>query len=120
MSAQNKTIQENHLRSNRFQVDNTNGQLGLEKNLRFLDEMWAKLVNSHYSRIKQRKKKAPEKKNSFPRKKAVFFFFSFFLFFKMTRFNGCIDLHHGKVKQIVGGSLVDHSPETLTTNFVSE
>ncbi|RCH82571.1 Enzyme that catalyzes the fourth step in the histidine pathway, partial [Rhizopus azygosporus] len=38
----------------------------------------------------------------------------------MTRFNGCIDLHHGKVKQIVGGSLVDHSPETLTTNFVSE
>ncbi|KAG1446456.1 hypothetical protein G6F56_009564 [Rhizopus delemar] len=38
----------------------------------------------------------------------------------MTRFNGCIDLHHGKVKQIVGGSLVDHSPEQLTTNFVSE
>lgn len=72
MSAQNKAIQENHLRSNRFQVNNTNGQLGLEENLRFLDEMWAKLVNSHYSRIKQRKKK------SFPRKKAVFFFLFFF------------------------------------------
>ncbi|KAI8069745.1 Phosphoribosylformimino-5-aminoimidazole carboxamide ribotide isomerase [Gilbertella persicaria] len=38
----------------------------------------------------------------------------------MTRFNGCIDLHHGKVKQIVGGSLSDSSPEQLTTNFVSE
>ncbi|KAI8638781.1 Phosphoribosylformimino-5-aminoimidazole carboxamide ribotide isomerase [Parasitella parasitica] len=38
----------------------------------------------------------------------------------MTRFNGCIDLHHGKVKQIVGGSLLDSSPEKLTTNFVSE
>ncbi|KAG2232213.1 hypothetical protein INT48_003903 [Thamnidium elegans] len=38
----------------------------------------------------------------------------------MTRFNGCIDLHHGKVKQIVGGSLLDHSPDQLTTNFVSE
>ncbi|KAI8990822.1 hypothetical protein BDF20DRAFT_903819 [Mycotypha africana] len=38
----------------------------------------------------------------------------------MTRFNGCIDLHHGKVKQIVGGSLSDKSPEQLTTNFVSE
>ncbi|KAL9552806.1 Histidine biosynthesis bifunctional protein hisB [Mucor bainieri] len=38
----------------------------------------------------------------------------------MTRFNGCIDLHHGKVKQIVGGSLLDNSPEQLTTNFVSE
>ncbi|KAI9265991.1 phosphoribosylformimino-5-aminoimidazole carboxamide ribotide isomerase [Sporodiniella umbellata] len=38
----------------------------------------------------------------------------------MTRFNGCIDLHHGKVKQIVGGSLMDNSPERLTTNFVSE
>ncbi|CEP17285.1 hypothetical protein [Parasitella parasitica] len=37
----------------------------------------------------------------------------------MTRFNGCIDLHHGKVKQIVGGSLLDSSPEKLTTNFVS-
>lgn len=61
MSAQNKTIQENHLRSNRFQVDNTNGQLGLEKNLRFLDEMWAKPVNSH-SRINRGKKSIRKKK----------------------------------------------------------
>ncbi|KAI9312118.1 hypothetical protein BX666DRAFT_1988965 [Dichotomocladium elegans] len=37
----------------------------------------------------------------------------------MTRFNGCIDLHHGKVKQIVGGSLSDNAPEDLKTNFVS-
>jgi phosphoribosylformimino-5-aminoimidazole carboxamide ribotide isomerase len=38
----------------------------------------------------------------------------------MTRFNGCIDLHHGKVKQIVGGSLSDSTPDNLRTNFVSE
>ncbi|KAI8875053.1 Phosphoribosylformimino-5-aminoimidazole carboxamide ribotide isomerase [Backusella circina FSU 941] len=38
----------------------------------------------------------------------------------MTRFNGCIDLHHGKVKQIVGGSLSDSTPDELRTNFVSE
>lgn len=37
----------------------------------------------------------------------------------MTRFRPCIDLHHGKVKQIVGGSLSD-SEENLRTNFVSE
>ncbi|KAI9027422.1 hypothetical protein CLU79DRAFT_697429 [Phycomyces nitens] len=37
----------------------------------------------------------------------------------MTRFNGCIDLHHGQVKQIVGGSLKDDAPEGLCTNFVS-
>ncbi|CDS11408.1 hypothetical protein LRAMOSA03671 [Lichtheimia ramosa] len=37
----------------------------------------------------------------------------------MTRFNGCIDLHHGQVKQIVGGSLSDKAPEDLKTNFVS-
>ncbi|KAG0177129.1 Enzyme that catalyzes the fourth step in the histidine pathway, partial [Apophysomyces sp. BC1034] len=37
----------------------------------------------------------------------------------MTRFNGCIDLHHGQVKQIVGGSLRDDAPEGLCTNFVS-
>lgn len=36
----------------------------------------------------------------------------------MTRFRPCIDLHHGRVKQIVGGSLgPDDLPET---NFVSE
>ncbi|KAG2226277.1 hypothetical protein INT45_005949 [Circinella minor] len=38
----------------------------------------------------------------------------------MTRFNGCIDLHNGKVKQIVGGSLSDDSPSELKTNFVSK
>ncbi|KAI8148295.1 hypothetical protein BJV82DRAFT_642476 [Fennellomyces sp. T-0311] len=38
----------------------------------------------------------------------------------MTRFNGCIDLHNGKVKQIVGGSLSDASPSELKTNFVSK
>nr|MCS5637819.1 phosphoribosylformimino-5-aminoimidazole carboxamide ribotide isomerase [Myxococcota bacterium] len=37
----------------------------------------------------------------------------------MTVFRPCIDLHEGKVKQIVGGSLRDDgsAPET---NFVSE
>lgn len=34
----------------------------------------------------------------------------------MTQFRPCIDLHEGKVKQIVGGSLTD---EGATTNFVS-
>lgn len=38
----------------------------------------------------------------------------------MTRFRGCIDLHSGVVKQIVGGTLTDDSPETLQTNFVAE
>lgn len=37
----------------------------------------------------------------------------------MTAFRPCIDLHQGKVKQIVGGSLSD-SGEGLRTNFVSE
>lgn len=37
----------------------------------------------------------------------------------MTRFRPCIDLHQGKVKQIVGSSLSDDSSE-LRTNFVSE
>jgi len=37
----------------------------------------------------------------------------------MTRFRPCIDLHHGQVKQIVGGSLRDHGPGP-TENFVSE
>lgn len=36
----------------------------------------------------------------------------------MTRFRPCIDLHHGQVKQIVGGSLKD-SGKGLQTNFVS-
>jgi phosphoribosylformimino-5-aminoimidazole carboxamide ribotide isomerase len=34
-------------------------------------------------------------------------------------FRPCIDLHDGKVKQIVGGSLSD-DPEALRTNFVSD
>src|ERR1035441_2611970 len=34
-------------------------------------------------------------------------------------FRPCIDLHEGKVKQIVGGSLT-HDPRTLRTNFVSD
>lgn len=36
----------------------------------------------------------------------------------MTRFRGCIDIHCGKVKQIVGSTLLEnHEP---TTNHVSE
>ncbi len=38
---------------------------------------------------------------------------------QQTLFKPCIDLHNGKVKQIVGGSLTD-SQQTLKTNFVSE
>ncbi|GAB5589712.1 Enzyme that catalyzes the fourth step in the histidine pathway [Umbelopsis nana] len=38
----------------------------------------------------------------------------------MTRFNACIDLHNGQVKQIVGGSLNDADPNNLRTNFVSK
>jgi phosphoribosylformimino-5-aminoimidazole carboxamide ribotide isomerase len=34
-------------------------------------------------------------------------------------FRPCIDLHEGKVKQIVGGSLTE-DPKTLRTNFVSD
>ena len=37
----------------------------------------------------------------------------------MTRFRPCIDLHQGKVKQIVGGSLRDEGPGPQE-NFVSE
>jgi phosphoribosylformimino-5-aminoimidazole carboxamide ribotide isomerase len=36
-----------------------------------------------------------------------------------TRFRPCIDLHEGKVKQIVGGTL-DAASESLRTNFVSD
>lgn len=36
-----------------------------------------------------------------------------------TRFRPCIDLHEGKVKQIVGGTL-DASEQQLKTNFVSQ
>ncbi|KAJ1680334.1 Enzyme that catalyzes the fourth step in the histidine pathway [Spiromyces aspiralis] len=37
-----------------------------------------------------------------------------------TLFRPCIDLHQGKVKQIVGGTLQDHSDDGLKTNFVSD
>ncbi len=36
------------------------------------------------------------------------------------KFRPCIDLHNGKVKQIVGSTLKDSAPETLKENFVSE
>jgi phosphoribosylformimino-5-aminoimidazole carboxamide ribotide isomerase len=37
----------------------------------------------------------------------------------MSRFRPCIDLHEGRVKQIVGGTLTDDDPGSLRTNFVS-
>ncbi len=36
------------------------------------------------------------------------------------KFRPCIDLHNGKVKQIVGSTLSDGSPDVLRTNFTSE
>lgn len=36
------------------------------------------------------------------------------------KFRPCIDLHHGKVVQIVGASLSDSESGSLTTNFVAE
>lgn len=38
---------------------------------------------------------------------------------KLMKFRPCIDIHNGKVKQIVGGSLVDEG-NTAEENFVSE
>lgn len=38
----------------------------------------------------------------------------------MTRFRPCIDLHEGRVKQIVGGTLSDDAEEGPKTNFESE
>ena len=35
-------------------------------------------------------------------------------------FRPCIDLHDGRVKQIVGGSIDDSQPDSLQTNFVSD
>ena len=35
-------------------------------------------------------------------------------------FRPCIDLHDGRVKQIVGGSIDDNQPDALRTNFISE
>ncbi|KAL7275155.1 Enzyme that catalyzes the fourth step in the histidine pathway [Rhizina undulata] len=37
----------------------------------------------------------------------------------MTRFRGCIDIHSGVVKQIVGGTLSDTDSSLLKTNFVA-
>jgi phosphoribosylformimino-5-aminoimidazole carboxamide ribotide isomerase len=36
------------------------------------------------------------------------------------RFRPCIDLHHGKVVQIVGGSLDERQQENLRTNFTTD
>lgn len=36
------------------------------------------------------------------------------------QFRPCIDLHNGKVKQIVGSSLNDDDPGSLRTNFIAE
>lgn len=36
------------------------------------------------------------------------------------RFRPCIDLHEGKVKQIVGSTLTDDDPSLLQTNFTAE
>lgn len=36
------------------------------------------------------------------------------------KFRPCIDLHNGKVKQIVGSTLSDDNPGALKTNFTSE
>ncbi len=48
----------------------------------------------------------------------VLVLFVFFVAIKKMNFRPCIDLHNGKVKQIVGGSLTDGAePET---NFVSD
>ncbi|SCV04397.1 LAME_0H18118g1_1 [Lachancea meyersii CBS 8951] len=38
----------------------------------------------------------------------------------MTRFVGCIDLHNGQVKQIVGGTLNEQQNDLLKTNFVCQ
>ncbi|KAF8450714.1 Phosphoribosylformimino-5-aminoimidazole carboxamide ribotide isomerase [Boletus edulis BED1] len=38
---------------------------------------------------------------------------------RRSRFRPCIDLHDGKVKQIVGGTLSDDNPGALRTNFVA-
>jgi len=37
-----------------------------------------------------------------------------------VRFRPCIDLHGGRVKQIVGGTLRDDDPASLSTNFESD
>ena len=39
---------------------------------------------------------------------------------RKTVFRPCIDLHDGRVKQIVGGTLSDHDRSGLKTNFISK
>jgi phosphoribosylformimino-5-aminoimidazole carboxamide ribotide isomerase len=39
---------------------------------------------------------------------------------KLMRFRPCIDLHQGRVKQIVGSTLNDSGPASLRTNFASD
>lgn len=36
------------------------------------------------------------------------------------KFRPCIDLHNGQVKQIVGSTLSDENPDSLTTNFTAD
>ncbi|KJA24477.1 hypothetical protein HYPSUDRAFT_38495 [Hypholoma sublateritium FD-334 SS-4] len=38
---------------------------------------------------------------------------------RRSLFRPCIDLHNGQVKQIVGGTLSEDSPDTLKTNFIA-
>jgi phosphoribosylformimino-5-aminoimidazole carboxamide ribotide isomerase len=38
---------------------------------------------------------------------------------RRSAFRPCIDLHDGRVKQIVGGTLSDADPNALQTNFVA-
>jgi len=38
---------------------------------------------------------------------------------RRSLFRPCIDLHQGQVKQIVGGTLSEHDPNNLKTNFVA-
>ena len=39
---------------------------------------------------------------------------------EIMRFRPCIDIHHGKVKQIVGSTLADGNPAILQTNFTAD
>lgn len=38
---------------------------------------------------------------------------------RVMRFRPCIDLHQGKVKQIVGGTLSDDASKAVVENFVA-
>ncbi len=47
-------------------------------------------------------------------------FFCYYPAGENMKFRPCIDLHQGKVKQIVGSTLDDCEPDLLQTNFVAE